>query len=107
MIKECDERNASAEAYWRSVRPVEGVTQALERYERMTQENQSFFTKTLEQLGTPGSHEAAAEIIVDIQKFRAFVDATTRRNKEINERMIAVLERLGQASIPEVAHDGN
>jgi hypothetical protein len=107
MIKECDERNASAESYWRSVRPVEGVTQALERYERMTQENQRFFAQMVEQLGKPGSHEAAAEIITDIKKFKKFVDDTAHRSNQINNRMQVVLEQLGHAQLSGVVHDDN
>lgn len=107
MIKECDERNASAEAYWRSVRPVEGVTQALERCERRAEESQAFFKDAINRLGAPGSHDSAEEIIVDIKKFKAFVDATTRRNHELNTRMEALLAQMGHSQPAEVVHDGN
>lgn len=107
MIEECDKKNQVAETYWHSVRPVNSVYQALEKYERMIQDNQAFLIKTLEQFGASGDYKAAEAIIDDIKRLKAFIDSLTAENLEINKYVNAALLRIRPVLEPGVPHGNN
>lgn len=107
MIAECDKKNADAENYWRSARPVDAVYQALERYEGMTKDNQAFFIKTIERMGASDNHEAAGEIIEDIKKFKEHIDSLMVKNLEIKKSVAAALLQMTSAQQLGVSRGNN